>query len=377
MLQPLIMMLNLVLVPLLLALGLVQDPGGFWSAATLLTLVLAGLFFLVLPYAVWGLVYRSVSGGEVSLLGAAGLGLCNLVYVYLTYVYYARAAWRSLTGRTGWAKTRRNADGRTLAAVPVTAALEALPLMRLEEFEELTAELEGRSDLGIDFVAGWAVMWPTRSSRLERAIAAEQPAAIRDASGSLRGSSALVGAARLEQAATGLEQSLAGDDLGCAAQLPLVIAIGRETVDLLRRRSRCAVPCSRPPARAPRRSRRHEWSPCRDAETRRGTGHRAPGQRGVPSAGRPTISVSCARSCRGRNGLVRYSSAPASRPSWTSASWERALSITIWPLICDRACRTTSYPSMSGRPTSTSSRSGASAPSASSPSVPVAAAATV
>ncbi|ACU86528.1 glycosyl transferase [Brachybacterium faecium DSM 4810] len=236
MLQPLIMMLNLVLVPLLLALGLVQDPGGFWSAATLLTLVLAGLFFLVLPYAVWGLVYRSVSGGEVSLLGAAGLGLCNLVYVYLTYVYYARAAWRSLTGRTGWAKTRRNADGRTLAAVPVTAALEALPLMRLEEFEELTAELEGRSDLGIDFVAGWAVMWPTRSSRLERAIAAEQPAAIRDAIGSLRVSSAMVGAARLEQAATDLEQSLAGDDLEvCRAQLPLVIAIGRETVDLLRK----------------------------------------------------------------------------------------------------------------------------------------------
>ena len=376
MLQPLTMMLNLVLVPLLLALGLVQDPGGFWSAATLLTLVLAGLFFLVLPYAVWGLVYRSVSGGEVSLLGAAGLGLCNLVYVYLTYVYYARAAWRSLTGRTGWAKTRRNADGRTLAAVPVTAALEALPLMRLEEFEELTAELEGRSDLGIDFVAGWAVMWPTRSSRLERAIAAEQPAAIRDAIGSLRVSSAMVGAARLEQAATDLEQSLAGDDLEvCRAQLPLVIAIGRETVDLLRKEVSVRRSCSRPPARRPGGhggTNGHGAATLRRAAAR----HRAPGQRGVPSAGRLTISVSCARSCRGRNGLVRYSSAPASRPSWTSASWERALSITIWPLICDRACRTTSYPRCRAGPRPPAADR-APAPSASSPSVPVAAAATV
>src|SRR5699024_10045113 len=162
-----------------------------------------------------------------------GLGLCNLVYVYLTYVYYARAAWRALTGRTGWAKTRRNADGRTLAAVPVTAALEALPLMRLEEFEELTAELEGRSDLGIDFVAGWAVMWPTRSSRLERAIAAGQPAAIRDAIGSLRVSSAMVGAVRLEQAAADLEQALGAGDLGaCRAQLPQLIRSEEHTSEL-------------------------------------------------------------------------------------------------------------------------------------------------
>ncbi|HEX7350856.1 glycosyltransferase [Brachybacterium sp.] len=235
MLQPLVVMLNLVLVPLLLILGALEERSGFWSASTWLTLVLAGLFFLVLPYAAWGLVYRRATGGEVSLFGAVGLGLANLVYVYLTYVYYLRATWRAVTGRTAWAKTRRNADGRHLIPVPLPAALEALPLMRLEQLEELTADLEGRSDLGIDFVAAWAVMWPTRSSRLERAIAAEERTAVRDAIGSVRVSSAMVGAARLEQAAADLELALARGDLeACRAQLPVVTAIGQDTVGLLR-----------------------------------------------------------------------------------------------------------------------------------------------
>ncbi|MDN5821486.1 MAG: glycosyltransferase [Brachybacterium sp.] len=236
MLQPAVMMMNLVLIPLLLILGAVENAHGFWSASTWLTILLAGLIFLVLPYAVWGLVYRRVTEGEVSLLGAVGLGLCNLVYVYLTYVYYVRATWRAVTGRTGWAKTSRNADGRELISVTLTPALEALPLMRLEELQELSAELDGRSDLGIDFVAGWAVMWPTRSSRLARAIAAEDRAAVRDAIGSLRVSSAMVGAARLEQAAGDLEQALSRGDLeACRAQLPLVTAIGQETVGMLRK----------------------------------------------------------------------------------------------------------------------------------------------
>src|SRR5699024_10267794 len=212
MLQPLILMLNLVLLPLLLVLGMLEDPGGFWTGSTFLTLACAGLFFLVLPYAVWGLVYRRVTEGEVSLIMATGLGLCNLVYVYLTYVYYARAVWRALTGRTSWAKTQRNADGRMIAAVELSPDLEAVPLMRLEVLEELTVELEGRSDLGIDFVSGWALMWPTRSSRLERALAAESAHAARDAIGSIRVSSAMVGAARLERAAIDLEKTLAHGD---------------------------------------------------------------------------------------------------------------------------------------------------------------------
>lgn len=236
MLQPLVMMLNLVLIPLILVLGVAEDPAGFWHAATLVTLLASALFFLVLPYAVWGLVYRKVTGGEVSVLGAIALGLCNLVYVYLTYVYYVRAMWRALTGRTGWAKTSRNADGRTPVEVALDAALAALPLMRAEELEELSAELEGRTDLGIDFVAGWAIMWPTRASRLERAVAAEDPASLRDAIGSLKVSSAMVGAARLEQAAADLEAALGRGDLEeCRDRLPVVLSVGRETVDVLRK----------------------------------------------------------------------------------------------------------------------------------------------
>lgn len=236
MLQPAVMMLNLVLIPALLVLGVLESAGSFWHASTLLTLVLAGLFFLVLPYAVWGLVYRAVTDREVSVAAAIGLGLCNLVYVYLTYVYYAKAAWRALTGRTSWAKTVRNADGRTLAEVVLGDELLAQPLMRLDELEELSAELEGRSDLGMDFASGWAVMWPTRAARLERAVAAESPVLARDAVGSIRVSSAMVGAARLEQAATELEAILRRGDTDAAREhLPLVTAVGRETVDMLRK----------------------------------------------------------------------------------------------------------------------------------------------
>lgn len=236
MLQPVVMMLNLVLIPLLLILGLVENAGDFWRASTLLTIVLSGLLFLVLPYAVWGLVYRRVTGGEVSAIVAVGLGLGNLVYVYLTYVYYLQASWRALTGRTGWAKTVRNADGRILAEVVLSEELLAQPLMRLEELEELSAELEGRSDLGIDFASGWAIMWPIRAARLERAVAAEAPMPARDAVGSIRVSSAMVGAARLEQAATDLEAILEGGDADAArVQLPVVTAVGRETVDALRK----------------------------------------------------------------------------------------------------------------------------------------------
>ncbi|MDN5685921.1 MAG: glycosyltransferase [Brachybacterium sp.] len=236
MMQPAIMMMNLVLVPLLLILGLVENAGDFWKTSTVLTIVVAGTLFLVLPYAVWGLVYRTVTNREVSTVLAVGLGLCNLGYVYLTYIYSVQAIWRAVTGRTGWAKTQRNADGRQLVEVALSAELEALPLMRLEELEALADELEGRSDLGIDFVSGWAVMWPTRSARLERAVAAESPQQARDAIGSIRVSSAMVGAARLEQVATDLEATLTHGDVDAArAQLPLIAAVGRETVDTLRK----------------------------------------------------------------------------------------------------------------------------------------------
>ncbi|UQN28075.1 Hpt domain-containing protein [Brachybacterium kimchii] len=213
-----------------------QSALDYWSSSSLLTLVLAGLFFLVLPYAVWGLVYRTVTDQEISRSQCVALGLANLVYVYLTYVYYMRAAWRAVTGRTGWAKTRRNADGRVLADVALGADLTALPLLSIEQLEELAAELDGRSDLGIDFVSGWAIMWPTRTARLERALAAQSPMQTRDAIGSIRVSSAMVGATRLERAAGDLEDALErGDTDAAAAQLPVVTAVGQETVNMLRK----------------------------------------------------------------------------------------------------------------------------------------------
>ncbi|MBK0330738.1 glycosyltransferase [Brachybacterium sp. MASK1Z-5] len=236
MLQPAIMMLNLILIPLLLVYGAAHEGAGFWTASTLLTAVLAAVFFLILPYAVWGAVYRRVTDHEISWPMAVALGLCNLVYVYLTYVYYARAAWRAVTGRTGWSKTRRNADGRRAADVALGAELEGLPLILVAQLEELGAELDGRPDLGIDFVSAWAVNWPTRLARLERSLAAESPLASRDAIGSIRVTSSMVGASRLERVATDLDAQIENGDLvGARDQLPLITAVGRDTVNTLRK----------------------------------------------------------------------------------------------------------------------------------------------
>ncbi|PWH06442.1 glycosyl transferase [Brachybacterium endophyticum] len=236
MLQPLVMMVNLILTPLLVIYGVLQQAAGFWSSSTLLVAVLAVVFYLVLPYAIWGAVYRRATDKEVSRLLALALGLCNLVYVYLTYVYYARAAWRAVTGRTGWSKTRRNADGRTPVTVELGAELEALPLILVEQMEELSEQLEGRSDLSIDFVSSWAVNWPARLAALERSVAAEDLARTRDAIGSIRVSSAMVGAARLERAAMDLEAEIErGDVEATLARLPAVTAIGNDTVTTLRK----------------------------------------------------------------------------------------------------------------------------------------------
>ena len=91
--------------------GLGEYVGQFWPLAVLTVL------FGVAPFAIWGPAYRR-SEPDMSLGRSILFGLGNALYVYYTYLTTVRALFRVVTGRRGWAKTRRNAE----LMVPGTAS---------------------------------------------------------------------------------------------------------------------------------------------------------------------------------------------------------------------------------------------------------------
>lgn len=240
--QPLLMMLNLILLPILIVTALVRNQLGLFDVGTTLLLVIALLAYLILPYAVWGPIYRNVSrsDGRVSrhdrrVRTGVLVGIGMLFYVYGTYIYYPRAIGRLLTGRNAWAKTKRNADGAPLVPAPVSGRLLTIPLIDDTVLEDLAGELDQRNDLALEFVAAFAVLWPTRLARVIEAARADDAAAGRDAVDSLRVSAAMVGARRLEYVADeigGLVRAGRFDE--CRRRMPTLETVGSGTVDLLR-----------------------------------------------------------------------------------------------------------------------------------------------
>lgn len=244
--QPWIMMLNLLLIPVLLVLAVLDGSiGSLTDTATTVT-ALAGLAVLVLPYALWGPLYRRWGPErQIGFLSAVGLGLGYLVYVYFTYIYYPRAIYRMVTGRTSWAKTRRNADDLQPTRIPVPA-LERLPLLDVDELAELAAELGGHDEYAFEVVSAYAVMWPTRLANLTAAVAAENSLRARDAIGSIQVSSTMIGARRLAFAAEAFAELVdQGDfDIGRRA-LDAMTTIGGETVAEIRKRFSDELPTGR------------------------------------------------------------------------------------------------------------------------------------
>jgi hypothetical protein len=93
-------------------------PGGpvafaqsFWFLAVVTIVTGVG------PFALWGPLYRRRVDPGVGRLRSVLLGLEYAVYLTYTYPTTLRAFGRMLSGRNGWAKTRRNAE--PLAAGPV------------------------------------------------------------------------------------------------------------------------------------------------------------------------------------------------------------------------------------------------------------------
>lgn len=121
-LLPFIQMVGLFLWPTLLVLtvsGMLQLPVGLGE-------LLAGawwllvLFFLmsVVPFAMWGPIYRAKCEPRSARWRSIAWGLGLWIYTYYMYVSVTRAFIRLALGRHGWAKTRRNGEN---LAIGVTA----------------------------------------------------------------------------------------------------------------------------------------------------------------------------------------------------------------------------------------------------------------
>ena len=92
------------------------DNAVEWFASSWWLLVLLFVFGVV-PFAMWGPIYRRKCEPQVerwrSLLW--GLGMC--FYVYYLYISVSRAFLRLALRRSGWAKTRRNSENLAVGAV--------------------------------------------------------------------------------------------------------------------------------------------------------------------------------------------------------------------------------------------------------------------
>lgn len=234
---PWLMVVNLALVPVLLYCAIEEDSEGFLTGTAALLVAAAGLVFLVLPYALWGPLYRRWGHERVGALTAWTLGAGYLLYVYFTYLYYPRAIARMLTGRTSWAKTRRNADGAFVmpqSEAATALGVTALPVLDTAVLAELAEELE---DAGYvrEVMGAFVLRWPARYENLQRAVAAEAPEQCRDALASIRVSSAMFGARRLERAAEAVFELYRGGDYDAVrSALPALEAIARHTTAELR-----------------------------------------------------------------------------------------------------------------------------------------------
>lgn len=233
--QAWLMLLNLILVPLLLIHAVMNHAFGFLGDVSTTLMLVGAMVFVILPYAIWGPIYRRWAGEPISWVSSLLLGLGYLCYVYLTYLCYPRAMWRMLTGRTSWSKTRRNAEGTLAIAAATPPALIGVPLLDPSALSDLGLELGGPDEELRQVVSAYTVMWPKRIAHLRLAVASENPQATVDAIGSIRVSSAILGTPRLEQAATELaEKAAEGDYAACRADLPTISRVGEDTVAAVR-----------------------------------------------------------------------------------------------------------------------------------------------
>ncbi|MGX2998888.1 glycosyltransferase family 2 protein [Streptomyces sp. JNUCC 64] len=104
--QPLAHLVTLLLTALMTAALALGDSTALATWPLALTLATAS----VIPFLLWGPVYRRDYAPDHSRLKGLLWGLALWLYAYHLFAVSTRAAFRTLRGRTGWAKTRRNAE---------------------------------------------------------------------------------------------------------------------------------------------------------------------------------------------------------------------------------------------------------------------------
>lgn len=234
--QPWLIMINLVLGPVLLILAITEGRFGFAAGESLEWIVLFTAVFIILPYFLWGIVYKYISGEEIRFTSALFFGAVYVIYVYLTYIYYPRAVGRIATGQNAWSKTLRNAaDLAALRPQTLREDLLRLAVLDRQVLETLADELDGFDEYVQELVRAFGLMWPRRWANLRLAVAAEDHTSTMDALASIRVSSHMLGAARLASSAEDLERLAAVRDYESIRQeLPIIAAVGEETVEHIR-----------------------------------------------------------------------------------------------------------------------------------------------
>jgi len=115
--QPWLQLLGTLVYPipfLLLGIRAAADPTEVWawfSGGAWLLFAVYGSFGL-LPFLVWGPIYRARCEPSVSVLRGIWYGFAYAIYIYTFYVTSWRALFRLVRKRNGWTKTRRNSETR-------------------------------------------------------------------------------------------------------------------------------------------------------------------------------------------------------------------------------------------------------------------------
>lgn len=114
--QPWMQLLGTLVYPipfLLLGIRTINEPAEVWgwfSGGAWLLFAVYGTFGLM-PFLVWGPIYRARCDKAGSRWRGLGYGLLYAVYIYTFYITSWRALARLVRGQNGWAKTRRNNEG--------------------------------------------------------------------------------------------------------------------------------------------------------------------------------------------------------------------------------------------------------------------------
>ncbi|OLR89601.1 glycosyltransferase [Actinokineospora bangkokensis] len=120
--QPWMQLLGTLIYPipfLLLFFRTAQAPTEVWTWFTGGAWILFAVYgsFGLLPFVIWGPIYRARCEPQVGFAKAVLYGLTYAVYIYTFYITSWRAAIRLLRGHNGWTKTRRNTERQNLHVV--------------------------------------------------------------------------------------------------------------------------------------------------------------------------------------------------------------------------------------------------------------------